>query len=130
MLNKYSAIIYQSFRFIVTGVIAVTVHYGIYLILHIRMADTIAYTIGYFVSFVCNFMLTCVFTFHRRATIHRSIGFCIAHIINFCLQICLLKLYLWLGVKPELAPLSVFCITVPANFLLVRYVFIARNNTM
>ena len=113
----------QALRFAVTGVMAVAIHYGVYMILRQWMTDTIAYAIGYGVSFVCNFLLTCVFTFHKRANMHRGIGFCIAHVINFCLQIGLFKMFLWLGVASDIAPLIVFCIAVPMNFLLVRYVF-------
>lgn len=113
----------QALRFAVTGVMAVVIHYGVYMVLRQWTTDTIAYAIGYGVSFVCNFLLTCVFTFHKRANMHRGIGFILAHTINFCLQIGLLKCFLWLGVSANAAPLPVFTIAVPINFLLIRYVF-------
>lgn len=121
--ERCGIIVCQALRFAVTGVMAAAIHYGVYMILRQWTTDTIAYAIGYSVSFVCNFLLTCVFTFHKRANKHRGVGFCIAHTINFCLQIGLFKLFLWFGVQTDIAPLPVFCIAVPVNFLLVRYVF-------
>jgi hypothetical protein len=35
----------------------------------------------------------------------------------------LLNVFIWLGVSNELAPVGVYMIAVPVNFLLVRYVF-------
>ena len=121
--ERLRIIMCQALRFGVAGVMAVAIHYGVYIVLRQWTTDTIAYAVGYGVSFVCNFLLTCVFTFHKRANIYRGIGFCIAHGINFCLQIGLFKLFLWLGVEADIAPMPVFCIAVPVNFLLVRYVF-------
>ena len=119
----WRTIMHQALKFAITGVMAMVIHYGVYLILHRWMADMIAYTIGYGMSFVCNFLLTCVFTFRKRANIHRGIGFCLVHAINFCLQIGLLRFFLWIGIQADIAPLPVFCIAVPINFLLVRFVF-------
>lgn len=121
--KKWRIIMCQALRFAVTGVMATLIHYGVYLILHRWMADMTAYAIGYGVSFMCNFLLTCVFTFHKRANIHNGIGFCLAHAINFCLQIGLLRFFLWLGVQADIAPLPVFSIAVPINFMMIRFIF-------
>ena len=32
-----------------------------------------------------------------------------------------LNIFLWMGVSREIAPLPMFCICVPVNFLLVRF---------
>jgi putative flippase GtrA len=40
----------------------------------------------------------------------------------------LLNLFLWLGMSNELAPLPVFAIAIPVNFLLVRFVFKHKKN--
>lgn len=125
--SKLWGIISQLLRFMVTGAVAVAIHYGTYLILRKWTTDSIAYIIGYGVSFACNYLLTCMFTFKKSSTAYRGVGFCMAHTVNFCLQIGLLKFYLRLNVDPRLAPLFIFCITVPINFLLVRYAFIHKE---
>ena len=114
---------YQALRFAITGVLATVIHYIIYLILNKVMVDTLAYTIAYGISFICNFLLTCMFMFHKRANIYRGVGFCFAHTINFCLQIGLLKLFIWVGIQVDIAPIPVFCIAIPINFMLIRHVF-------
>ncbi|MBR5209814.1 MAG: GtrA family protein [Paludibacteraceae bacterium] len=114
---------FQLLRFAIVGVIATAVHYGVYLLLLNVFSETIAYSIGYVVAFVCNFILTCVFTFRKKATTQRGIGFGLAHLINYGLHVTLLNLFLWIGLSNKLAPIPVFCIAVPVNFLLVRYVF-------
>lgn len=114
---------FQMLRFAIVGVIATAVHYGVYLLLLNVLSETIAYSIGYVVAFVCNFILTCVFTFRKKASTQRGIGFGLAHLVNYGLHVALLNLFLWIGLSNKLAPIPVFCIAVPVNFLLVRYVF-------
>ena len=87
------------------------------------MNVNIAYTIGYALSFICNFYLTSYFTFKSKATVKRGLGFGIAHLVNYLLQMAFLNLFIWLGVKAEWAPIPVYMIVIPINFLLVRFVF-------
>jgi hypothetical protein len=83
----------------------------------------VAYTIGYAVSFVCNFFLTSYFTFRSKATVGKGVGFGLAHLTNYLLQMVLLNLFVYLGVSQALAPVPVYLIAIPVNFLLVRFVF-------
>lgn len=132
---------FQILRFAVVGVFATALHYGIYLLLlHLFSEpfaytigcepvsctighETIAYSIGYVLSFICNFILTCLFTFRKKASKKRGVGFGLAHLVNYGLHVSLLNLFLWIGISDKLAPIPVFCIAVPVNFLLVRFVF-------
>ena len=43
--------------------------------------------------------------------------------MNYGLHLCLLNAFLALGVTEVWAPLPVFAIAIPVNFLLVRFVF-------
>lgn len=113
----------EVFRFCIVGVIAVIIHYAVYLLLMQWMPQVVAFAIGYFVSFVANFFMTAKFTFRKEATARKGAGFFVAHAINFLLQTPLLQLFLWLGVNENFAPIPVYCIAVPINFLLVRHVF-------
>lgn len=115
--------VFQLLRFAVVGVIATVIHYGLYLLLLRFLPESIAYTIGYAVSFVCNFILTCLYTFRKKANAKRGIGFGMAHLVNYCLHIAFLNLFIKLGVNETYAPIPVFCIVIPLNFILLRYVF-------
>ena len=110
----------EAIRFCIVGVLATIVHYGIYLLLKGVINVSVAYTIGYVISFIGNFVLTNVYTFKTQATAKKGIGFVICHVINYLLHIGLLNVFIWMGVPSALAPIPVYCIVVPVNFLLLR----------
>jgi len=114
---------YELIRFGMVGVFATLLHYGIYWVLQHWINMNVAYTIGYFTSFCCNFYLTSHFTFKRQATVKRGLGFGGAHLTNYLNHMVLLNFFVWMGIPQQWAPLPVYCIAVPVNFLLVRFVF-------
>lgn len=83
----------------------------------------VAYTLGYVLSFVANFYLTAYFTFGQPPSWKKAFGFGGAHLTNYLIHIGLLNLFLRLGFSRPLAPIPVFLIAIPVNFLLVRFVF-------
>ena len=115
--------IYEILRFGIVGVVATLLHYVIYWILQHWINVNVAYTIGYFLSFIANYFLSAQFTFREKTTTRNGIGFAGAHLFNYLFQMMLLNIFLWLGVSKALAPLPVYCIAVPVNFILVRTVF-------
>jgi len=112
--------IFQLLRFGIVGIIATVIHYGIYWIFLKWINPTLAYSIGYAVSFIFNFFLSSYFTFNIRPDIKKGIGFAFSHGINYLLHISLLNLFLYLGLPNTLAPIPVFAIVVPINFILVQ----------
>ena len=113
----------EAVRFGIVGVVATAVHYGIYLLLLPAMNESVAYTIGYVLSFVLNYYLTSHFTFRKKSSVRNGIGFVGSHAVNYLLHIVLLNVFIGIGVSERLAPVPVYCIAVPVNFLLVRIVF-------
>lgn len=113
----------EFFRFAVVGVAATGIHYAVYYLLQQVMAAGVAYTIGYAVSFAANFALTTLFTFRTKASVGKGLGFGLAHLCNYLLQMALLYVVLALGISRALAPIPVYCIAVPVNFVMVRFVF-------
>jgi len=115
-------------RFSIVGLVATAITYGLYYVLQKFINVNIAYTIGYVVSFFCNFYLTSYFTFKVRPSFVKLFGLGGAHVINYLLSIGLLNFFLYVGVSKTLAPFPVFAIAIPANFLLVRFVFKSKYN--
>ena len=113
----------EFIRFVMVGVLATALHYGIYFLLQRFINVNIAYTLGYALSFIANFYLTAYFTFGKKPSWSKAFGFGGAHLFNYLLHIGLLNTVLWLGLSKTLAPIPVFTIAIPVNFLLVRFVF-------
>ena len=123
MLRNYQEII----RFCIVGTLATGIHYGIYLLLNRFILVWLAYSIGYVISFIFNFYLTSVFTFREKATVRKGIGFVFSHLINYLLHILFLSLFIWMGVRDNYAPIPVYLIVIPINFLSVRFVFKSKK---
>lgn len=113
----------EILRFGIVGCVATAIHYFIYWLLNKWINVNVAYTIGYATSFVCNFFLTSYFTFKKKASLKRGLGFGGAHLCNYLLQMLLLNFFILLGVKKDIAPIPVYAIAIPINFLMVRFVF-------
>lgn len=125
----------EFFRFAIVGIIAVCIHYGIYLLLLCALGielnaakgvcwqTNVAYTVGYVLAFCCNLWLTAHFTFKESITIKRTGGFLLSHLVNYGLHEGLLNLYLILGIPEWLTLPLILMIAVPVNFILVRTAF-------
>jgi len=115
-------------RFGIVGVTATAIHYGIYyLLLLLLLNPTLSYTIGYAVSFCCNYLLSSRFTFRVGLSVSKAANFGISHVLNYLIGVGLLNVFILLGVKPEVAPLPVFVLVIPINYLLVRFALTRRG---
>lgn len=111
----------EVLRFGIVGVLATLLQYAIYWALIHAVNPSIAMTVGYAISFVFNFIASTRFTFRVKASASRGAGFALSHVVNYLLQMATLNLFLWLGVAKQWAPIPMFCICVPVNFILVRH---------
>ena len=98
-------------RFAVVGGVATAVNYAVYVVL-VRCFDdlwpALAYFCAFCVSIVCNFLLSSYFTFRVRPSARRAVRFLTA------------------GVPKLYAPLCVFLVAFPVNFLMVRFALRGR----
>lgn len=118
----------EVIRFGIVGVLATAIQYVVYWVLVHWLNPSLSMTIGYVVSFLFNFYASTHFTFRVKATARRGAGFMLSHAVNWLLQMLTLNLFLWLGLSKQLAPLPMFCICVPVNFLLVRFFLKGKDN--
>ena len=121
-LNELIRKFHEPLRFIIVGVIATMIQYGIYYVLLSLTGASPALTIGYVVSFICNYILTTKFTFNVKRTRRNATGFVICHVINWLLQLSTLNAFIYIGVSEVLAPIPMYVICLPVNFLMVRFV--------
>lgn len=119
-------------RFGIVGVAATLLQYAIYWALIQFIGDdasvtrqhfltSMSMTVGYVLSFIFNFFASTHFTFRVKANAKRGAGFLFSHVVNYCLQMLTLNFFLLVGVPKTWAPIPMFCICVPVNFLLVRF---------
>lgn len=120
----------QFVRFCIVGTIAAAIHYGVYYLMQLWLSEgiwlSVDYTIGYAVSFVCNFFMTTYFTFRSHVSAGKAAGFGFSHVVNYTLHIVLFNLFMALGIHRLLAPVLVLMVAVPTNFLILRYVYRKR----
>ena len=113
----------EIIRFVIVGISCTVLHYVLYYVMQLYMNVNIAYTAGYGISFIANFYLTSWFTFGATPSWKKLFGMGGAHAVNYFLHIILLNLFIFIGIPQEWAPVPVFAIAIPVNFLLVRFVF-------
>ena len=115
-------IIFEIFRFGIVGVIATIISYTVYIILEkLGLQYNIAYTLGYIISFCFNYIASTYFTFKTDINAKKGIKFAFAHGFNYFLQIILLNIFVYIGVSKALSPIFVYAISIPINFLVVRF---------
>lgn len=119
--TKHNATMGEVLRFGLVGTTATIVQYLVYWICLHWMGAWLSLTIGYVVSFVFNFFASARFTFRVKANARRGAGFLLSHVVNYLLQTLTLHIFIWLGVSKQFAPIPMFCVCVPINFLLVRH---------
>lgn len=111
----------EVIRFGIVGVLATLLQYAIYWLLIHWINPSVSLTIGYLVSFVFNFVASTRYTFKVKASAKRGAGFVFSHVVNYLLQMGTLNLFIFLGIPKQWAPVPMFCVCVPVNFLLVRF---------
>ena len=89
--------LFEFIRFVLVGLTATGVHYGIYYLLMRYINYNFSYSIGYFIALILNFYLSAYFTFKEKPTWGKMIGMAGAHGVNYLLHIILLNLFLFLG---------------------------------
>lgn len=105
----------------IVGSTAMAIHYGIYYLLLPFLPVNVSFSLGYFVSFLYNFTMTSYFTFKVKPSVGRFIRFATSHGTNYLLQILLLNFFIHVfGLDEKMAPVPVYAISVPVNYMLVR----------
>lgn len=105
----------------IVGSTAMAIHYGIYYILLPFLPVNVSFSLGYFISFLYNFTMTSYFTFKVKPSLSRFFRFAASHATNYLLQILLLNFFIHVtGMNEKMAPVPVYAISVPLNYVLVR----------
>ena len=113
----------EMVRFSIVGVLVTAIHYGVYWLLQLVVNVNIAWTAGYVAGFIVNYYLSAFYIFRKKTSVKNGAGFGMAHVVNYLLQMVLLNFFIWTGLSAEMAPVGIYAVSIPVNFLLVRFVF-------
>ena len=129
MNNKYNKQLGEVIRFGIVGVVATLMQMMEEIGYDPEFIYRVAYLVGHHhsydeidgLSFAFNFIASTRYTFRVEASKKRGAGFALSHAVNYVLQMLMLNAAIWLGVPKQWAPIPMFCVCVPVNFILVRY---------
>ena len=122
-MNMNKEAIGEMVRFSIVGVLVTAIHYGVYWLLQLVVNVNIAWTAGYIAGFIVNYYLSAFYIFRKKTSVKNGAGFGMAHVVNYLLQMVLLNFFIWTGLSAEMAPVGIYAVSIPVNFLLVRFVF-------
>lgn len=122
-MNINKEAIGEMVRFSIVGVLVTAIHYGVYWLLQLVVNVNIAWTAGYIAGFIVNYYLSAFYIFRKKTSVKNGAGFGMAHVVNYLLQMVLLNFFIWIGLSAEMAPVGIYAVSIPVNFLLVRFVF-------
>ena len=112
----------EPIRFAITGVASTLTSYAGYYLFLSFAPPSIAFFLGYVAAVIVNYLLTTSFTFKVKATKKNGIGFVATNIVNFLLNEVFLMFFIFIGIDERWAPIPMYAVCVPINFLLVRFV--------
>lgn len=112
----------EILRFGITGTVSTLTNYLTYYIFLEWFAPTLSFTLAYLVAMAINYSLTTSFTFKVKANMKNAVGFVISNAINYGLCTTFLIFFIWIGVSVQLAPIPMYIICIPINFLIVRFI--------
>lgn len=124
MSDKYRSAV----RFVCVGVLGTLLQYGIYyLFLDIfresnadsQTMTSVAFSIGFLVEMVVNYLLTNYYTFHTHPSWKNAGGFLVGRAINYGVQILFLNILIWLSISEEIAGIVAIILAGIINYFML-----------
>ena len=113
----------QFARFLLVGGFNTVASYALYLaLLWLVPIPEVAFTGTWIAGVTWSYFLNAKFTFRARHSARKFALFPLAYLAQYVVGFTLLKVALWIGIPPALAPLPSMIVTVPMAFLLMRRV--------
>ena len=122
LINQNGDKIGEILRFGMTGVVSTLATYLFSYIFLNWLNPTMSFTIAYLIAMAINYVMTTSFTFKVKASKKNAAGFVVSNVINYGLCALFLNFFIWIGVSEKFAPIPMYMICIPINFLIVRYI--------
>lgn len=124
MSDKYRSVV----RFVCVGVLGTLLQYGIYyLFLGIfresatdsQTMTSVAFSIGFLVEMVVNYLLTNYYTFHTHPSWKNAGGFLVGRMLNYGVQLLFLNILIWLSMTDEVAGIVAIILAGVINYFVL-----------
>lgn len=118
----------SAVRFVCVGIIGTGLQYGIYYLLlglfqqhwpEMMILTSLAFTIGFVMEMIYNYLLTSFYTFRVRPTWKNAGGFLVGRAINFVIQLLLLNCLIWLHMSEEWAGIAAIALAGVINYFVL-----------
>ena len=115
-------------RFVCVGAFGTALQYGIYYLLlyifehtcpDLAIKVTLAFTIGFCVEMISNYILTSFYTFRTKPCLKNAGGFLLGRGVNYVLQIAFLHLLIWATLSEELSGLLAIMLAGIVNYFVL-----------
>ena len=118
----------SAVRFVLVGALGTGLQYGIYYMLlgifqqhwpEMMILTSLAFTIGFVMEMIYNYLLTSFYTFRVRPTLKNAGGFLVGRAINFVIQLLLLNCLIWLHMSEEWAGIAAIALAGVINYFVL-----------
>ncbi len=118
----------SAVRFVFVGALGTGVQYGIYYLLlnefHQKWPDamimtSVAFTIGFFIELILNYLLTSFYTFKVRPTLKNAGGFLFGRTLNYFIQLLFLNVLIFLEISKELSGIIAIALAGIINYFVI-----------
>ena len=126
----------SAVRFVCVGAFGTGLQYGIYygflaLFDHwcpdLGIRVTLAFTIGFVIEMISNYLLTSFYTFGTRPSLKNAGGFLLGRGVNYILQLTFLHLLIWLTLSEELAGIIAIMLAGIINYFILVPFYHKKN---
>ena len=118
----------SAVRFVLVGALGTGLQYGIYYMLlgifqqhwqEMMILTSLAFTIGFVMEMIYNYLLTSFYTFRVRPTLKNAGGFLVGRAINYVIQLLLLNCLIWLHMSEEWAGIAAIALAGVINYFVL-----------
>ena len=118
----------SAVRFVLVGALGTGLQYGIYYMLlgifqqhwpEMMILTSLAFTIGFVMEMIYNYLLTSFYTFRVRPTLKNAGGFLVGRAINYVIQLLLLNCLIWLQMSEEWAGIAAIALAGVINYFVL-----------
>ena len=105
--------------------------YGLYLLLLLVGGYAFAYTCSYVAGIFLSYYLNARFVFRERLSIAKALKYPTVYLVQYLLGLVLLYFLIeTFHVNKKIAPLIIVVVTIPATFVLSRYIIRGRPKSV